>query len=349
MRRLSLVFLVVTALLIVLGTTACGGAAGTAGVSPAEQSDLSPEAILTAAVAASEEMKSAQGSFEFNMSFDVDTSQLPEEALAMIDQPMTVAGTFAYGSEPQAAEFAVSADLAGQAMNMGMKLLEEKAWLRYLDQWYEAPAEMTEFMGDPAAQETQVAELQKMLTDAGIDPMTWMKDLRLVGEESLDGVAVYHLAASPDMAKIMTDLITLMQSEQFMGLLDPTGSTSGLMGEGMGLPGTEELQEMQAQLTSMFQNLTADLWVAKDDSMLRKAAIAASMVPPAGEDAQGLNAINIAATMLFQTVNQPVTVDPPASALPWSEFEKAMQEGLGMFGGMFSGALGGTGAATGTY
>ncbi len=348
MRRLSLVLLVVAALLVVPGAAGCGTAAQTAGVSPADSSDLSPEAILTAAVAASEEMTSAQGSYEFNVSFDVDTSQLPDEALAMVDQPMTVAGTFAYGDEPQAAEFTVSADLAGQAMDMGMKLLEDKAWFRFLDQWYEAPAEMQGLMGDPTAQETQAAEVQQMLTDAGIDPMTWMKDLRLVGEETLDGIAVYHLAASPDVAKIMTDLITLMQSEQFTKLLDPTGSSSGLMGEGIGLPGAEELQEMQTQLTSMFQNLTADLWIATEDSMLRKAAIGASLVPPAGEDAQGLNGIDIAATMLFQAVNQPVTVEPPASALPWSEFEKAMQENAGMFGGMFSGALGGTGTSTGT-
>lgn len=349
MRRLHLVLSVVAALLIVLGAAGCGAGAQTAGVSPAESSDLSPEAILAAAVAASEDMTSAQGSFEFTVSFDVDTSQLPEEALALVGQPMTVAGTFAYGDDPQAVELTVAADLAGQAMDMGMKLREDKAWFRFLDQWYEAPAEMQGLMGDPAAQKTQAAELQQMLTDAGIDPMTWMKDLRLVGEETLDGIAVYHLAASPDIAKMMTDLITLMQSEQFMSLLDPTGSTGGLMGEGMAMPGAEELQQMQTQLASMFQDLTADLWIGKDDSALYKAAIGARMVPPAGEDAEGLNAIDIAATMLFQEVNQPVTVEPPASALPWSEFEKAMQEDPGMFMGPFMGALGGMAPATGTY
>jgi hypothetical protein len=347
MRRLLLSLLVVTVLMVVLGAAGCGGGAQTAGLAQADSSDLSPEAILTAAVAASEDMASAQGSFEFTISFDVDTSQLPEEALGLFGQPMTMAGTFAYGSDPQAVDFAISADLFGQAMDMGMKLLEDQAWFRFLDQWYEAPAEMQGLMGDPAAQETQAAELQKMLTDAGIDPMTWMKDLRVVGEETLDGIPVYHLAASPDIAKMMTDLIALMQSEQFMGLLDPTGSTGDLMGAGMLMPGTEELQEMQTQLASMFEDLTADLWIAKEDSVLRKAAIGARMVPPAGEDAEGLNAIDLVATMLFQEVNQPVTVEPPASALPWSEFEKAMQENPEMFMGGLMGALGG--AATPTY
>lgn len=348
MRRLSLLLLAV-GLLVALGAAGCGTAAQTAGVSPEGSSDLSPEAILSAAVTAAEDMSSAQGSYEFAMSFDVDTSQLPDEALGMVGQPMTVAGTFAYGDEPQAVELTLSMELAGEAMDMGMKLVDDKAWLRVLDQWYEAPAEMTAFMGDPAAQETQAAEVRQMLTDAGIDPMTWMKDLGLVGEETLDGVAVYHLAASPDMAKIMTDLITLMQSEQFTKLLDPTGSAGGMMGAGEFMPGTEELEEMQTQLASMFQNLTADLWIAEEDSMLRKAAIAARMVPPAGEDAEGLNAIDIGATIVLQTVNQPVTVEPPASALPWSEFEKAMQENPGMFMGPFMGAMGGAGTATGTY
>ncbi len=347
MRRLLVSVLVVTALMVVLGVAGCGGSSQTAGLSPADSSDLSPEAILTAAMAASEGMDSARGSFEFTMSFDIDTSQLPEEALGLMGQPMTLAGTFAYGYDPQAVEFALSADLFGQAMDVGMKLLEDKAWFRFLDQWYEAPEEMQGLMGDPAAQETQAAELLKMLSDAGIDPMTWMKDLRVVGEEALDGIAVYHLAASPDIAKMMTDLITLMQSEQFMGLLDPSGSTGDLMGAGMLMPGTEELQQMQDELASMFEELTADLWIAKEDSVPRKAAVGARMVPPAGEDAAGVNAIDLAATVLLQEVNQPVTVDPPASALPWSEFEKAMQENPGMFMGGLMGALGGT--ATQTY
>jgi hypothetical protein len=119
------------------------------------------------------------------------------------------------------------------------------------------------------------------------------------------------------------------------------------MGADMMMPGAEELQEMQDQLASMFEELTADLWIAQEDSLLRKATIAARMVPPEGEDADGLTAIDLAATMLLQEVNQPVTVDPPSSALPWSEFEKAMEENPGMFMGGLMGAFGG--AATQTY
>lgn len=348
MRRLLLSLFVVAALMVVLGAAGCGGSAQTAGLSGAGPSDLSPEAVLASAVEASATMESAQGSFEFNMSFDldIDTSQMPEEALGLMGQPMTVAGTFAYGSEPQALEFSMSADLFGQSMDMGMKLLEDEAWFRFLDQWYETPPEMNELMGEMAGQETQMAELQTMLADAGVDPMTWLKDLRMVGQETLDGIPVYHLAASPDIGKMMTDLITLMQSEQFLGLLDPSGSTGDLMGAGMMMPGTEELQEMQEQLASMFEELTADLWIAEEDSMLRKASIAARMVPPPGEDAGGLNGIDLAATMLFQEVNQPVAVEPPASALPWSDFEKALQENPELFMGGLMGALGGAGMQT---
>lgn len=342
MRRLLLSLLVVSALMVVLGAAGCGGAQ-TAGLS--ESADQSPEAILTAAVAAAEDMTSAQGNFEFNISFDVDTSQLPEEAQGLVGQPMTIAGTLAYASDPQAMEFTVAADLLGQTLDMGMKVADDKAWFRFLDQWYEAPAEMQELMGSSAEQDTQMAELQTMLSEAGIDPMTWMKDLRLVGEETLDGVAVYHLAASPDIGKMMTDLLALMQNEQFMGLLDPTGSSGGLMGAGM-MPAPEELQQMEDQLASMFESLVADVWIGVEDSILRQATIEARMVPPAGEDADGLNAINLSATILLQGINQPITVEPPASALPWSEFEKALQENPGLFMGGLMGGLGGIDSQT---
>lgn len=329
MRRLSIALFLVLILILSAGIAACGTSEQSVAQSPTDQS---PEALLAAAFAASQDMASAQGTFEVAISFEVDESQLPAEAKAFVGQPMTVSGTLAYGSEPQTVDLTVAASLAGETMNMGMRLLDTAGWVQLAGQWYEAPPEMLEMLGDSAGQEAEMAEMLQKLAELGIDPTTWMKELRLVGEETLDGSACYHLAASPDLIGIMTDVIRLMESS------DETAVASSMM------PSAEEIQQMQTQLTSLFSGLTADLWIAKEDMLPRKAMMGARITPPAGEDAQGLKAIVFGATIALEDVNEPVTVGAPAAAQPWSALEKLMQENPGILMGPFSGLLGGAAA-----
>ena len=348
MRRSSAVFLIIVALILVVGAAGCGGTAN----ANLAAGDQSPQAILTAALAASEDMTETAGSFDFSLTFDVDTSQMPAEALAFLDEPMVMSGTFAYADDPRAGEFTVALSMAGETMDVGMKLVENKFWLSLLHQWYEAPSEMEELMGRSFEQETQLAEIKTLLDELGIDPVTWFKDLRLVGEEKIDGAAVYHLAGSPDIAKVMADLMGLMQSKEFTSLVDPTGTMSGPMGMEGFLPSADDLQEMQTQLAEVFKDFTIDLWVTTDDSMLRKAAMTLSLVPPAGEETGGFNSMALNASISLQDVDGAVTVEPPASALPFSALEKAMEENPEMFFGPLMGlmgGLGGYGMGTGTY
>lgn len=277
------------------------------------------------------------------MSFDVDTSQLPEEAKALVEQSMAASGTLAFQTDPQTAEFTVDASMAGETMNMAMKLVGDKAWLQFMDEWYEMPAEMQQMLGQSAGQEAQVMELEKLFSELAIDPATWMRDLRLVGEETVDGTPCYHLAASPDLTKMMADVVKLMQSGKITGLMNSAASAGDATGastaSGIALPSAQALEEMGTQMQSMFQNLTADLWIAKDDLMIRKMEMGARMTPPAGEDVQGLNAVVISAVITLQGINGSVTVEAPSSAKPWTELQQAMEQNPGMFMMPFSGAL----------
>jgi len=338
MRRSQAILLMILALLLAVATAGCGEASKAA---PAAEGP-SPQAILAAAVAASETMDSAGGSFDVTMSFDADTSQMPAEAKAFLEEPMNVSGTFTYATEPMAGEFDVSLTMAGDTMDVGLKAVDDKFWLSLLDQWYEAPAEMGQMMSQSSGQQAQLDELKSLLDELAIDPVTWFKDLRIVGEETIDGEAVYHLAGTPDMTKMMTDLMTMMQSEKFMGLIDPTGSMGGSMANEL-MPSPEELGEIQTQLTEMFQDFTIELWVTADDSLLRKAAVSLQILPPAGEDTGGLNAVSMNASVSLADVDGAVKVQPPASSLPFSDLEKAMQEDPEKFLGPLMGLMGGLG------
>ena len=116
MRKMLVILGTIVALLLTVGAAACGGGAQSSSLSPADET---PQGILTAAMVAAEDMTSATGDFEVAISFDVDPSQLPDEAQAFVQEPMTVAGTFAYGADPQAADLALALSLMGESMNVG--------------------------------------------------------------------------------------------------------------------------------------------------------------------------------------------------------------------------------------
>jgi hypothetical protein len=327
MRKTYALLILTAMLLLLLGVAACGGDESKA----VSLADESPQGILTATMTATEAMASARGDYKLEVSFEADASQLPAEAQSFIQQPITMAGTFASAIEPVAADMTLALSMAGETMDLGIKMLAEKAWMQFSDVWYEAPAEMMEVMSESTQQQIDPAQLMRVLADAGVDPLTWMKDLRLVDEETLDGTAVYHLAGTPDLAKTMADMSALMQDDEALKSLDPSGAMSEIIGEElMGgevslAPSPEDLQAMQEQLTTVFQSMTVDLWIAKDTMVPAKMTMSARIVPPA-EEAMGLTAIVLAAELSFKDVNKPVSVEAPAEAQPWSVLEKAMEE-----------------------
>ncbi len=346
MRRKSAILLAIIALLLTVSIAGCGAASDT----DQAAGDGSPESILAAAVAASETMTGAAGTFDLTLSFEADTSEMPADSMSFLAEPMTLSGTFAYSDEPRAGEFNMALSMGEETMNVGIRLLENKLWLALLDQWYEAPPEMEQTLAESSDQQAKLNDLKALLEELGIDPMTWFTDLTLAGEENLDDETVYHLAGSLDATKMMADVVKLMGNEKFMELVDPTGSMSGSMGmEGL-VPAADDLEEIQTELAQVFDEFTIELWIAKDDFALRKATMNLRVTPPAGEESMGMTAMTMNAVISLQDVDDSVNVEAPASSLPFSDLEKAIEENPALFLGPFSGLLGGMGSGTsGSY
>ncbi len=226
-------------------------------------------------------------------------------------------------------------------MEMGMRFRESGFWLSYADSWYEMPSEaMQMFAGSTAPVDPK--EMEQLLTDLEFDPVTWFQDLSVVGEEDLAGVKTVHMAGSPDLRKMFVDVFALMQNKKFLSLVDPTGTLASQMSPGFA-PSPAEFEEVMAQLESMLQGLTIDLWVGCDDSQVRKMAVAAHVSPPPGEDPDGLLGIDISGSMWLDSINQPLAIEAPDSPLPFTELQKAITENPGPFG-MFMDGLGTGGA-----
>ncbi len=341
MRRQLIAPLIVVALVLALGLVLAG--CGTAPQNAGAGDDQTPAGILAASMEATSNITSAKANFDLSVSFDLDKTKVPADELSFVGQPMQVSGQLTFASQTRALDLTVDASLSGKAMNFGAKLVGDKLFLSVAGKWYEAPAEMMQTLGGSTSQTTTTIDVQKMLTDAGINPATWMKNVTMVGEETLDGVAVYHLEAAPDLTAIANDVFKLLQSGQFSGMMGQTNAAAGTNG---GLPGLQSLDGLETQLPEMFRNLKADLWVAEDGLTVMKASLGAQIVPPAGQDSGGINAINLSLTLAMKDVNQPVSVVAPASAESWDALQKALQADpslLGPLGTLGGAALGGAG------
>lgn len=356
MRRSWILLLLIITLVFTLGAVGCGDENADEGSIPGvgDSKAPTPSEIMAKMTAVTEPAPTQAGTFEATINLDVDTSEMSEDEAAMFADPWVVSGTFASETATQAADVTMALTLMGETMNMGVKTLGQQTYMSLGGQWYETPAEMTEGMGLPSTEglEPMIAKAEALISEVQLDPVSWFKSQQPVSQESVDGVDCYHIAASdPDWAKVIADLVTIMQNPNFAALVGEAGSTA----EAMELPTAEELLEMQSMFEAMVETFKIDLWVGKDDSQLRKATITARMAPPSAEDMaaldsgmvsgmdfEGLNSADITATLNLKP-NEAVKVAAPESFLPYTDMETAIMEDpslLGPFGTLLSGMMG---------
>ena len=228
---------------------------------------------------------------------------------------------------------------------MGLKASDKQAWVQFMGQWYEVPADAMQQAGGTgttlsAADKTAIMTAVKA---AGVDPVAWMTGLKIVGDDTIDGTVTSHIQGTIDFNKVMADVTKLMADKTIHGMMGSL--SSGIMGSTdtttaggtettISLPSAAELQTVQTQLAQMFKNLTVDFWITKDSYQMRQMQVDATIAPPAGTDAQGVNSIGMKFTISMAPATAPLTVTAPADVKPFTELETAMSGLTGMLSGM---------------
>jgi hypothetical protein len=369
--------LIVLALILAVATAGCGTAAQ-ASTQTSVQAQAAPtdaQGILKQALSSKGEVSAATGDFNASVAVTADAAKVPA-AQALLGQPITVSGTYSFNKDPKAAEASLTAAIAGQSIPIGLKTVNGQAWIQFMGQWYQMPADMMKKVADKTAtseQKPDPAAIMQALTTAGVDPNTWLTDLRLVGEDTINGTPTYHLAASVNVNQIVSDAMKMAQSGALKGMMpggaaeQGTATTGQATSPSITMPSQQELQAMASKLPAMFQNLTLDMWIAKDSYQFRQVQVKATIVPPAGglqtEStaaqgtattpsainpllaglAQGIKSISVDATVSLTPSATPVTVTPPADAKPLSDLQQSLTGLMGLFSGVLGGGILGTG------
>lgn len=288
---------------------------------------------------ASQNITSAAGDFEVSVTVEVDPEAMQAETVEMFaGRPTKVTGSFAAGQDPQALGLALKTAVADQEMALGFKMVGATAYLSLGDAWYQLPAEFTGPLSGAADSQTDAQMVQRLLADTGIDPSTWITDLKLLGQETVAGTTCYHLAGAPDLRRVVGDLLKLLESESFRQLLEKYGGNEVPSGPASLLPPAAELDALLDQIADAFQELAFDVWVAKDTYLLRKAAFNARVVPPVGEQREAISSVSLSGVLNLDP-NAKVEVTAPATALPFNQLQEDMKDNPGLFG-PFLGGLG---------
>ena len=324
MRRYSLTLLALI-LALAMGAAACDSGAKLSTSQP-------PEQMLTAAWNAHHDATSQAGTYEVALTIEADAAQLPQDQQGMMQallaSPIMVSGDFAIKDKPLSADISLNASLMGTTMAAGAKVLKDKVWMNVLGQWYEAPAETGQQL---AAVDTNdmVDDLLKTMDELEVDPAAWCTDLTVVGEETVADTQVIHVRGTPDMEKMVTDVVALMQSEQMVALLGAAVPAGGSTDSAPNIPTPAEIQEMMADYDQILEDATLDFWLSKADATIRKMTVNAQIAVPRDLGITGLSGFTVAATINLQAINGAVNVLAPTSALPFTNLmQNIMQNPL---------------------
>ena len=371
--RLSLGVMLGLALLVALLTAACGTAAQSS--SQGQATATTPQGILQEALANMGQVTAGTGNVNLSVTVTGDSSKMPSGAQALLGQPLKLSGTSSFDKTAKAAQVGLNAAVAGQTIPVAFEAVNGQAWLQFMGQWYQTPAAASKAAETTTSgQETKASAVQQALAAAGVDTNAWLTNAKIVGDETVNGVATSHISATVNVSQIVSDLSKMAASGALKNLM-PSGtantqSTAAGSSTSETMPTQQELQQIQTTVSSAVQSLTLDVWVTKDTHQFRQVEVKATIVPPAAtaqnetttsgstattESAQqaatkaaleslvqGIKSVSLDATVSLAPATTPLKVTPPANAKPWS----ALQTTLQGFTSMFSGVLGGGSTST---
>lgn len=178
-----------------------------------------------------------------------------------------------------------------------------------------------------------------LLSSLGIQPLKWLNDPRVVGQQTVSGTATTHVSAKVDVAGLLKDMNTLIANASKLGVPDA------------GKVKSEITPAEQAKIAAAVKSPSFDVWIGNSDKTLRKLTIAVT-VPVSGELRtllSGLSSVHVTLTVQYSDLNQPQTITAPTNVQPYKQFQERVAALLEEIeGGIASSELGSTGVGTST-
>ena len=261
---------------------------------------------------------------KLNLSVDVSA-----QGVQNLSQPVKIAltGPFQSQGKNQLPNFDLNLTFSGggQSFSAGAVSTGGKGYLKFQGQAYEVPANvLNQFkQGFAQAQQRNQGKNTNALKQLGLNPLDWLTDPKVEGDEDVGGTSTKHISANIDVGKFVADLSTLLKNAQSLG-----GAQTGR------LPSNLTAQQQQ-QIQQAVKSAKVQVWTGADDKTLRKLQVDLNIAGTGGRSG------TLTFTLEIDDLNQNQTINPPANAKPFSDLQQQLG-GLGL-----GGALGGAGAGAG--
>ncbi len=220
----------------------------------------------------------------------------------------------------------LSIGAGGQSFSAGVASTGDNAFVDFQGTPYEVGEDAISQLNAQLEQQSGTEQDQSLKT-LGIDPSSWVRDPKTEGDEEIAGADTTHVTGSVDVARLLEDLNT-------------AGKRAG---EASGAQATEIPEEQRKQITDAVKDPKFDIYVGKDDDILRRLSVDLGFeVPEDQRDAaDGLESGNVAFSVELSDIGGDQEIKAPADAKPIADL-------LGQFGGLLGGGvLGGGGSAPG--
>jgi hypothetical protein len=260
---------------------------------------------------------------KLNVSVDISA-----QGVQNLSQPVKIAltGPFQSQSQNQLPKFDLNLTFSGggQSFSAGAVSTGDKGFLKFQGQAYEVPANVfAQFRQgfEQARQRGQNKQGGTTLKQLGLDPLSWLKDPKMEGEEDVGGTNTKHVSAQIDVPRFTQDLNVLLKNAKSFGAANAGRLPSSLT------------PQQQQQIQQAVKSASFDVWTGADDTTLRKLQIKLSVQ-------SGGRSGDVGFTVEIDDLNQDQTINAPANAKPFSALTQQLG-GLGLGGALGGGAAGG--------
>jgi hypothetical protein len=321
------VALLVLALLAAGAVAACGSSSSTGSASGADA-----QTLLKQTFTGSHSVKS--GVISFNLTVTPSGSTVIQGPISL-----TLSGPFqsrGSGKLP-ASNFSVSIDALGHHGQLGVISTGTAGYVTLDGTAYQLPAadfQKLDSSFSGAAGGAGTGGLSKL----GIDPMHWLTNPTVVGNENVGGTSTTHVRAGINVAALLNDVNTFLQKAAATGATGTTGIPSSLS------PSTRQT------IANSVKNPTVDVWTGTSDKTLRKLSINLN-IPVSGKTSTtlgGITSAGVGLTLQYTQLNHPQVIAPPSNVQPFSGFTTKLQSILQSVAGLGAGGLGSIGTGTGS-
>jgi hypothetical protein len=299
-----------------------------AGCGIASGGSSSPNALLSQTFSGTHKVTS--GNLNLTLTIDPSGSSVLSGPITLsFGGPFQTRGT----SKLPESNFTVSASALGRNVALGIISTGTAGYVTLQGTSYQMPQATFQKLESSFAQLASTPGASAgsgTLGKLGIQPLHWLTNPTVVGNENVGGAQTTHVHAGVNVNALLADLNTVLEKASSLGV-------SGASTLKSGIPAAD-----RTKIAADVKNPSVDIWTGTSDHTIRRLTITLT-VPVTGKTSSelgGLASADIGLTMRYSDLNQPQTIKAPTTVRPFSEFQSKLNAFVQALQGATAGALG---------